>query len=63
MRPEVTTDDLLHIWREAENALVDVDRDTLTWRVGRVLANQAWEDYRRRLDEERDAIEASQQEG
>jgi hypothetical protein len=40
-------------WREAERALVDLPRDSAAWKAGRFLADQAWQDYETRLDEER----------
>jgi hypothetical protein len=40
MAPHVTTEELLRRWRQAEKVLVDVDRNSLTFRVGRVRSSR-----------------------
>jgi hypothetical protein len=53
--PSITTTELFARWREAERALVDLPRNSAVWKAGRFLADQAWQDYETRLDEERAA--------
>jgi hypothetical protein len=55
MEPSVTTEDLLARWREAEEILHGLERNSPAWGVGRWIADQAWNDYAFRLDEERAA--------
>jgi hypothetical protein len=59
MDPPVATYDLLVRWRQAERALVDLERDAPGWKAARFIADQAWQDYEARLNGERAEREGS----
>ena len=50
MSEDPTTDELLARWRQAEQDARALDRTSAAWKAARFLADQAWQDYERRLN-------------
>jgi hypothetical protein len=56
MTGRVSTDELFARWRRAERTASRLDRNSPEWIVARRLANEAWNAYERRLDEDRPVL-------